>query len=111
MVWYSHLSKNFPQFIMIHTVKGFSTVDETEVDVFLKFPCFLYNPGNVGKLISSSFFFSVTHLDIWNFFVHVMLMPSMQDFKHDLTRMGDGCSCPVVIAFFGTTVLGSWDED
>ena len=91
--------------------KGFSIVDETEVDVFLKFPCFLYNPGNVGNLISSSFFFSVTHLDIWNFFVHVMLMPSMQDFKHDLTRMGDGCSCPVVIAFFGTTVLGSWDED
>ena len=52
MVWYSHLFKSFPQFIMIHTVKGFGVVDETEVDVFLEFPCFLYDPADVGNLIS-----------------------------------------------------------
>ena len=111
MVWYSHRSKNFPQFVMIHTVNGLGTVDETEIDVFSEIPCFLYNPANVGNLISSSFFFSVTNLDIWKFLVHIMLKPNMQDFKHDLTRMGDECNCPVVITFFGTTILGSWDED
>ena len=60
MVWYSHLSKSFPQFIMIHTVKGFGVVNETEVDVFLKFPCFLYHPANVDNLTSSSSSFSKT---------------------------------------------------
>ena len=64
MVWYSHLSKSIPQLVMIHTVKGFSIVDETERDVFLKFPCFLYNPANVGNLISSSSSFSKSSLDI-----------------------------------------------
>ena len=63
MVWYSHLSKSFPQFVMIHTVKGFCIVDETEIDVFLKFPCFLYNTTNVGDLISSSSSFSKHSLD------------------------------------------------
>ena len=89
MVWYSHLSKSFPQFVMIHTVKGFSVVDEKEIDVLLKFPYFLYNPVNVGSLISSSSSFSKPGLDIWKFLVHIMLKPSMQDFKHDLTSMGD----------------------
>ena len=63
MVWYSHLSKNFPQFVVIHIAKGFSVVDETEIDDFLKFPCFLYNPANVGHLISSSSSFSKPSLD------------------------------------------------
>ena len=93
MVCYSHLSKSFPQFDMIHTVKGFSIVDERERDVFLKFSCFLYNPVNVGNLISSSSFFSKPILDTWNFLVHIMLKPSMQDFKQDLTNMG--CCCLV----------------
>ena len=96
---------------MIHTVKGFSAVNETEIDVFLKFPCFLYNPPNVGNLISSSSSFSKPTLDIWNFLVHVMLKPSMQDFKHDLTSMGDECDCPMVSTFFGTTLLGNWDKE
>ena len=109
MVWYSHLSKSFPQFVMIHTVKGFSVVDETEIDVFLKFPCFLYNPANVGNLLSGSSSFSKLSLDIWKFLVHIMLEPSMQDFKHDLTSMGD--ECPMVSTFFGTTLLGNSDED
>ena len=110
MVWYYHLSKSYPQFVMIYTVKGFSVVNETEIDVFLKFPCFLYNPGNIGNLISSSSSFSKLCLDSWTFLVRIMLKPSMQDFKHDLTSMGDECSCPVVSPIFGIT-LGNWDED
>ena len=79
-VWYSHLSKSFSQFFMIPTVKGFSIVNETEIDVFLKFPCFLYNPVNGGNLISSSSSFSKPSLDNWKFLVHIMLKPRMQDF-------------------------------
>ena len=65
MVWYSHLFKSFPQFVMIHTVKGFSVVNETEVVVFLEFLCFLYDPANVGNLISDSSVFSKPSLDAW----------------------------------------------
>ena len=110
MVWYSHLSKRFPQFVMNHTVKGFSIVNETERDVFLKFPCFLYNPANVGNLICSSSF-SKPILDIWKFMVHIMLKPSVQDFRHDLNSMGDEYNCLMVSTFFSTTLLGNWDED
>ena len=85
---------------MIHTVKGFGVVDETEVDVFLEFPCFLYDPVNVGNLIYSSSSFSKPSLDIWKFLVHIMLKPSMQNFKHDLTSMGDELNCPMVSTFF-----------
>ena len=111
MVWYSHLSKSFPQFVMIHTVKGFSVVDEKEIDVLLKFPYFLYNPVNVGSLISSSSSFSKPGLDIWKFLVHIMLKPSMQDFKHVLTSMGDESNCLMASTFFGTILLGNDDED
>ena len=96
MVWYSHLSKSSPQFVMIYTVKGFSVVNETDVGVFLEFPYFLYNPVNVGNLISGSFAFSKPSLDIWKFSVHLMLKPSLEDFEHNLTSMGDECNCPVV---------------
>ena len=88
MVWYSQLFNSFPQFIMIHTLKGFDVVDETE-DVFLEFPSFLYDPANVGNLISGSSSFSKPSLDVWKCLIHVMLKPSMQDFKHDLTSTGD----------------------
>ena len=111
MVWYSHLSKSFPQFVMIHTVKGFSVVSEREIDVFLKFPCFLYNPANVGNLISSFSSFPKPNLDIWKFLVHIMLKPSMKDFKHDLTSIEEECNCLMVNTFFGITLLGNWDED
>ena len=111
MVWYSYCFKSFPQFIMIHTVKGFGVVDETEVDVFLEFPSFLYNLANVGNLSSGASAFSKPSLDIWKFLVPIMLKPSMQDFKHDLTTMGDECNCPVVIIPFSTILLGNWDED
>ena len=77
---------------MINTVKGFSVVDETEVDIFLEFPCFLYVVANVGHLLSGYSAFSKLSLDIWKFLVQIRLKPSMQDFKHDPTSMGDECS-------------------
>ena len=88
MLRYSHLSKRFSQFVMIHTLKGFAIVNETEIDVFLKFPSFLYDPVNVGNLISGSSSLSKSSLDIWKFLICIMLKPSMQDFKHDLSSMG-----------------------
>ena len=75
MVWYSHLFKNFPQFVVIHTVKGFGIVNKAEVDVFLEFPCFSDDPVDVGNLISGSSAFSKSSLDIWKFSVHVLLKP------------------------------------
>ena len=87
MVWYPYLFKNFPQFIVIHTVKGFSVVNEAEVDVFLEIPCFFNDPTNVGNLISGSFTFSKTSLYIWKFSVHIMLKPSLKDFEHNLAGM------------------------
>ena len=76
MVWYSHLLKNFPQFVVIHTVKGFGLVNKTEVDVFLELSCF------VGNLISGSSAFSKSSLNIWNVSVHVLLKPSLENFEH-----------------------------
>ena len=73
MVWYSHLLKNFPQFVVIHTVKGFSIVNEAEVDVFLELSCFLYDLRDAGNLISGSSAFSKSSLNIWKFTVHAML--------------------------------------
>ena len=96
MVWYSHLCKSFPRFIMIHKDKGFSLVDETEVDIFLEFSSFLYDPANVGNFISGSPAFSKPSLNIWRFLVHVLLKPSLEDFEHNLTSIGDECNCPVV---------------
>ena len=92
MVWYFYLFKSFPQFVMIHTVKGFRIVDETEVDVFLEFPCLLYDLINIVNFISGSSSFSKPSLDMWKFLVHIILKSSMQDFKHDLTNIGDECS-------------------
>ena len=80
MVWYSHLFKNFPQSVVIHTVKGFSIVNEAGVDVFLELSCFFNDPTDVGNLISGSSAFSKSSLYIWKFSVHVLLKPSWQDF-------------------------------
>ena len=74
MVWYSHLFESFPYFVMLHRVKGFSIVNETEVDVFLGFPHFLYDPANVSSLISSSSDFSKPSLNIWKFLFHILLL-------------------------------------
>ena len=84
MVWYSYLFKNFPQFVVIHTSEGFSIITETEIDVFLQFPCFFYDPTDVGDLISGSSAFSKTSLNIWKFMVHVLLKPGLENFEHYL---------------------------
>jgi len=112
MLWYSHhLKKSFPQFVTIPTVKSFNIVNGTEIDVFLEFPFFLYDPANVGNLISASSAFSKPSLNIWKFSVHVMLRPHSKDFEHNFTGMEDECSCPMASTFFSTALVGNWNED
>ena len=96
---------------MIHTAKDFGVVEETDIDVFLEFPIFLYDPVDVGNLVSGSSSFSKPNEDIRKFLVHIMLKPSMKDFKHDLTSMGEEYNCLMVSTFFGITLLWNWDED
>ena len=80
VIWYSHLYKNFPRFVVIHTVKGFSVVNEAEVDVFLEFSWFFYDPTDVGNLISDTSAFSKRSLYIWKFSVHILLKPTLKHF-------------------------------
>ena len=80
MTWYSHLFQTFPQFIVIHTVKGFGIVNKAEIDVFLETSCFFDDPANVGNLISGSSAISETSLNIWMFVVHVLLKPGLENF-------------------------------
>ena len=87
MVWYSHLLKNFPQFIVIHTVKGFGIVSKAEVDVFLELSCFFDDPADFGNLISGSSAFPKANLNIWKFTVHVLLRPELMNFEHYLASM------------------------
>ena len=87
MAWYSHLLKNFPQFIVIHTVKGFGIVNKAEIDVFLELSCFVDDPIDVGNLISGSSAFSKTSLNIWKFTVHVLLKPGLENFEHYFTSV------------------------
>ena len=82
MVWYSHLFKNFPQFVVIYTVKGFNIVSEAEVDVFLELSCFFEDPTDVGNLISGSSALSKSSLNISKFSVHVLLKPWLENFEH-----------------------------
>ena len=107
----SHLIKNFLWFIVIHTVKGFNIVSEAEVDVFLELPWFLYDPTNVGSLISGSSAFSKPSLCIWKFLAHVLLKPSLKDFEHNLTSVWNERNCVVVWTFFGTALLWDWNEN
>ena len=87
MVWYSHLLKNFPQFVVIHTVKGFGIVNKAEIDVFLELSRFFDDPSDVGSLISGSSAFSKTSLNIWKFTVHELLKPGLENFEHYFTSM------------------------
>ena len=87
MVWYSHFLKNFPQLVVIHTVKGFGIINKAKVDVFLAFYCFLYYPTDVGSLIPDSSAFSKSNLNIWNFTVHVLLNPGLENFEHYFASM------------------------
>ena len=87
MVWYSHLLKNFPQFVVIHTVKGFSIVNKAEVDVSLEFSYFFDDLMDVGNLTSGSSAFSKSSLNIWNFIVHILLKPGLENFVHYFASM------------------------
>ena len=93
---------------MIHTVKGFGIVNKAEVDVFLELFWFFDDPTDVGNLISGSSAFSKTSLNIWNFMVHILLKPGLENFEHYFTSMWDECNCAVVWAFFGMAFLWDW---
>ena len=87
MVWYSHLFQNFPQFIVIHTIKGVGIVNKAEIDVFVELYFFFDVPENVGNLISGSSAFSKTSLNIWKFTVHLLLKPGLENFEHYFTSV------------------------
>ena len=87
MVWYAHLFQNIPQFIVIHTVKGFSIVNKAEIGIFLELSCFFDDSVDLGNLISGSSAFSKTSLNIWKFMVHVLLKPDLENFEHYFTSM------------------------
>ena len=106
VVWYSHLFQNFPQFIVIHTVKGFGIVNKAEIDVFLELSCFSDDPTDVGNLISGSSAFSKTSLNTWK----LLLKPGLENFEHYFTRVWDEWNCVVVWAFFGISFLWDWNE-
>ena len=95
VVWYSHLFQDFPQFIVIHTVKGFGMVNKAEVDVFLELSCFFHDPVDVGNLTSGPSAFSKTSLNIRKFTVHVLLKPGLENFEHYFTSVWDEYSCMV----------------
>ena len=87
MVWYSHLFKNFPKFLVIYTVKGFDIINKAEVYIFLEFSCFFDDPTDVGNLNSGSSAFSKSSLNIWKFMVHVLLKPGLENFEHYFTGL------------------------
>ena len=110
LVWYSHLLKNFPQFVVIHTDKGFSVVNEAEADVFLELSCFFYDPKDIGNLISGSSAFSKSSLNIWKFTVHELLNPGLENFEHYFASAWDECNFVVVWTFFGIDFLWDWNK-
>ena len=110
VVWYSHLLKNFPQFIVTHTVKGFVIVNKGEIDVFLELSCLFDDPTDVGNLISGSSASSKSSLNIWKFMVHVLLKPGLEDFEHYFTSMWDKCNCAIVWEVFSIAFLWNWND-
>ena len=106
VVWYSHLFQNFPQFIVIHIVKGFGIVNKAEIDVFLELSCF-DDLVDVGNLISGSFAFSKTSLNISKFTVHILLKPGLENFKDYFASVWDECNW----AFFSIAFLRDWNEN
>ena len=111
VVWYSHLFKNFPQFIVIHIVKGFGIVNKAETDVFLELSCFFDDPRDVGILISGPSAFSKSSLNMWKFTVHVLLKPGLGNFEHYFTSVWDECNCVVDWTFFGIALVSDWNEN
>ena len=110
VVWYSCLFQNFPQFIVIHTVKGFGIVNKAEIDVFLELRCFFNDPMDFGSLISGSSAFSESRLNSWKFTVHMPLKPDLENFEHYFASMWNECNCVVVGAFFGIALLWYWNK-
>ena len=111
VIWYSHLFQNLPQFVVIHTVKGFGVVNKAEVDIFLELSCFFGDSMGVGNLISDSSAFSKSSLNIWNFMVHILLKPGMETFEQCFASVWDECNCAVVWTFFGIAFLWVWNEN
>ena len=104
VVWCSHLFKNCP--VCCHPHKGYSKANEAEVDIFLEFSCFLYDPVDVGSLISGSSGFSKSSLNTWKFTVHVLLKPGLENFDHYFTNVWDECNCAVVNILWHFLSLG-----
>ena len=111
VVWYCHLLKNFPQFVVIHIVKDFNIVNEAEVDVSLELSCFFYDPVDVGNLTSGSSAFSKSSLNVWKFLVHILLKPSLENFEHYFASKWNECNCTVVWTFFSIALLCNWNEN
>ena len=104
-----YISKNFPQFVVIHTVKSFGIVNKA--DVFLELSCFFYDPTDVGNLISGSSVFSKSSLNTWKSMVHVLLKPGLENSEDYFTSVWDECNCAIVWTFFGTAFLWDWNEN
>ena len=111
VVWYFHLFKNFLQFVMIHTVKGFAIVNKAEVDVFLELSRCFSDPTDVGNLISDSSAFSKSSLNIWKFMAHILLKPGLENFEHYISSVWEVCNCVLIWAFFGIAFLWDWNEN
>ena len=110
VIWYSHLFKNFLQFVVIHTVKMFSKVNEAEIDIFLEFSCFFYEPTDVGNLISGSSTISKSSLNFRKFSLHGLLKPHLENFEYYFASVWDECNCAIVWTFFGIAFFWDWNE-
>ena len=111
VVWYSHLFQNFPQFVVIYTVKDCGIINKAKGDVFLELPCFFDDSTDVGNLISGSSALSKSSLDIWKFMVHILLKPGSENFKHYFASLWDEYNWVVVCTFFGIAFLCDWNEN
>ena len=111
VVWYSHLLKNSPQFIVTHTVKSFGIVNKAKIDVFYGTLFLLRWSSGCGNLIFGSSAFSKSSLNIWEFLAHVLLKPRLENFEHYFANVWDECKCVVVWAFFGIAFLWDWNEN
>ena len=111
VVWHSHLLKNFPQFVLIHTVNGFGVINEAKVDVFLELTCFFYDPVDIGNLISGSSDFSKSSLNIWKSLIDVLWSLAWENFEQYVARVWDEYNCVVVWIFFGIAFLWDWNEN
>ena len=111
VVWYSHLFENFPQFVVIHTVKGFGIVTKSEIDLFLELSCFFDNPTDVYNLTSGSSAFSKSSLNIWKFTAHLLLKAGLENFEHYFASVWDECNCALVWTFFGIAFVIEMNPD